>query len=960
MPSSYPSSINLFDINPNDPQIIKFSGPKQDARLTSIYAQCDLNQDGFNDVIIGTPGLLPSTTGQVTVLFGPITSDQDLANPGNNSVVITSSVEENSIGEAIICADLNADGYSDIVFGERRGKPYNVLNAGRIYILFGSDSIPATIDLETSDNVLVINGEVANGFCGHALTAVDLNNDDYPDLVFSCPWVPANNVNGAGITYALFGGPNLSQQTSLNVSSINPTNGLITQGSSEDGNLGSSLSSASDLNGDGKPDLIIGESGSGTINVLYGNENLNVSSPIEPNAFNGINGTRISSGTSGDKFGVSVSHLGDFYGTGSSNIIAVGAHKASPDGKPNAGSVYLIDLTNENPAGSYNLSSLGNVTRIDGPESNDYCGRDVAKIWDINHDNKPEIGIGCYGSKTVHTLFGTNNPTQLNLSTLNGTSGFDINHNVGSFFDGIFVSTGDVNGDGISDVLVTYTNAAPYGRQNAGEAFAILGQSEDTTSSSTGTPGPSSSGVGGTGSTATNSGTVSSSTGTSNSGAVDTGFGTANSSTGSTSSASSKSSSSTGSKPRPPSSGQFSTFSSSIARSSSGRTGSARNSSSGSSNYSSSGRNSSGSSGRPSGRSSSAISSSGTDTEPRSSGGPSSSGSNSSGTNRPVGSSSHPRSSSGTNTAPWSTGVAPLSGLSTSDTKQPIESSGTTGSGFYSGYRSTGSLSNNESGIWTALPASNSSSSTGFLTSSGGFKGPTVALKIIEIVGISLGAVGFLAIIVILWLLYKHDKFPFSNRHTEKSKTVSGAQEIEEEMIDDTLEKRKDENTVVIPRFGISAPGRPIPDEKIGKEEQRAVASQTSETISRISAPSQVILRIENNDTAIRASHTRPESAIKLSPPSIQESKADSTTIVPSQIESVESHTSSNTPSSTSKHTISTSSEIELTENHAPQNSLPSTSRTTQFFKPNLSSNKIKFHFPENSERFIKTKEGPI
>jgi len=88
MPRSFPSNIKLFDINSNDPQIIKFSGAKPNAPTHTLYGRCDVNGDGIDDTIIGSPGLFPTTSGQVHILFGPTTTDKDLANPGNNSVTI--------------------------------------------------------------------------------------------------------------------------------------------------------------------------------------------------------------------------------------------------------------------------------------------------------------------------------------------------------------------------------------------------------------------------------------------------------------------------------------------------------------------------------------------------------------------------------------------------------------------------------------------------------------------------------------------------------------------------------------------------------------------------------------------------------------------------------------------------------------------------------------------------------
>ena len=71
--------------------------------------------------------------------------------------------------------------------------------------------------------------------------------------------------------------------------------------------------------------------------------------------------------------------------------------------------------------------------------------------------------------------------SKINLSTLNGTNGFQINGIDASDYSGISVSSaGDVNGDGIDDIIIgAYGADQDDAHLNAGESYVVFGSSED-------------------------------------------------------------------------------------------------------------------------------------------------------------------------------------------------------------------------------------------------------------------------------------------------------------------------------------------------------------------------------------------------------------------------------------------------------------------------------------------------
>lgn len=81
----------------------------------------------------------------------------------------------------------------------------------------------------------------------------------------------------------------------------------------------------------------------------------------------------------------------------------------------------------------------------------------------------------------AHVLFGNSAggfaSGTINLSTLNGTNGFTINGVGGGDRTGGAVSDiGDVNQDGIDDIIIGAQYADPLSRNNAGASYVVLGR----------------------------------------------------------------------------------------------------------------------------------------------------------------------------------------------------------------------------------------------------------------------------------------------------------------------------------------------------------------------------------------------------------------------------------------------------------------------------------------------------
>jgi hypothetical protein len=78
-------------------------------------------------------------------------------------------------------------------------------------------------------------------------------------------------------------------------------------------------------------------------------------------------------------------------------------------------------------------------------------------------------------------VFGKANSSAINLSAIadasNPTGGFVINGEAAADWSGLSVSSaGDVNGDGLDDLIVGAEGANPNGRSNAGKSYVVFGK----------------------------------------------------------------------------------------------------------------------------------------------------------------------------------------------------------------------------------------------------------------------------------------------------------------------------------------------------------------------------------------------------------------------------------------------------------------------------------------------------
>lgn len=405
---------------------------------------------------------------KTTLLFLPVLSTLAFAAP----IAAAQTVQQTQPGTPFtwwghggaIVGDVNNDGFCDYAAGADY-EDTNGANAGRVFVYSG----------KTGTLLYAVNGEAADDRFGSTIVgAGDINNDGNADL-----WVGAAFDDNAGL---------------LNCGSVALIHGVTgariytVYGTKIANVLGSSLAASPDINGDGKLEMIAGGYGYNSNDGFA-------------RVYSGATGATLATflGAAQENLGTAVAGPGDVNGDGVPDV-AIGASGYDLGTTINIGKVYI-----------YSGASWTLLYNIQGTVTNQGLGGGVGRAGDLNQDGlmdylcgipndntaglqagKLQVRSGANGA-ILYEHFGTTSDSRLGYSPAggvdlngDGVADYAASHRITGFVGGVrifsgangsVISTktgsgvtgdygtyaincdGDVNGDGLNDLLVT---SAPH------------------------------------------------------------------------------------------------------------------------------------------------------------------------------------------------------------------------------------------------------------------------------------------------------------------------------------------------------------------------------------------------------------------------------------------------------------------------------------------------------------------
>lgn len=214
-------------------------GARDRATDTNWGTMMDVNGDGFGDVVVGHEVNTTGWSGDWFGHWGRTAGVEMMPSWMLRDPQAAAGATAAGIASVASAGDINGDGFGDVLLGAAQGRNAMMVATGSVTVVFGSA-------MGLRDPQQLFGAADGDAFGAAVSAAGDVNGDGYGDVVVGAPQASAPAA-AAGRAYVFFGGPTGLQSSPA----------LVLSGTRSMGHFGAALTGAHDVNGDGRPDLVV-------------------------------------------------------------------------------------------------------------------------------------------------------------------------------------------------------------------------------------------------------------------------------------------------------------------------------------------------------------------------------------------------------------------------------------------------------------------------------------------------------------------------------------------------------------------------------------------------------------------------------------------------------------------------------------------------------------------------------